>query len=72
MSKASQIRDMAIDEIEAAVSAVNKELYGIVNDAKMTKKSAQPHLKYQKKKEKARLLTVLHQKRSVVSKVRGV
>jgi large subunit ribosomal protein L29 len=64
MTKAGDLRDMAIPELESQLADTSKELYGLVNEMKRTKKSEKPHLIRLKKKERARLLTVLHQKQS--------
>jgi large subunit ribosomal protein L29 len=65
MTKASNLRDMAVEELEAALSDLSKELYDLVNEMKRAKKLEKPHLLQQKKKQKARLLTILHEKQSV-------
>ena len=56
---------MAVPELELAVDDLNKELFALVNERKRTKKMEKPHLIRQKKKEKARLLTILREKQSV-------
>ncbi len=63
MLKASNLRDMPVEELEAMVIAVSKELYELVNELNRTKKLVKVHLLRQKRKEKARLLTILHEKR---------
>jgi large subunit ribosomal protein L29 len=65
MTKASDLRDMAVPELELALVDLNKELYTLVNEMKRTKKLEKPHLIRLKKKERARLLTILHEKQSV-------
>lgn len=65
MLKASNIRDMSIVELEAMLSDNCKEIFRLVNEIKRAKKAEKPHLLRQKKKEKARLLTILHEKQSV-------
>jgi large subunit ribosomal protein L29 len=65
MTKASNLRDMTVPELDLAMSDLNKELYTLVNEMKRTKKLEKPHLLRLKKKEKARLLTILHEKQSV-------
>lgn len=65
MTKASNLRDMSTQELELAVSDVNKELYALVNEMKRAKKLEKPHLIRETKKKKARLLTILHEKQSV-------
>lgn len=65
MLKASNLRDMPIAELEAVLSDLKKEVFRLVNETKRAKKAEKPHLLRQKKKEKARLLTILHEKQSV-------
>lgn len=65
MLKASNLRDMAVEELEATLSDLSKELFHLINEMKRAKKLDKPHLLRQKKKEKARLLTILHEKQSV-------
>ena len=73
MFKANQLRDMAIEELEAAIVAVNQDLYKLVNNAKMTKEKVGRNVKSQKTKARARMLTILHEKRSALPNlVRGV
>jgi len=64
MTKASNLRDMTIPELELALVDLGKEIYTLVNEAKRTKKLEKPHLIQQKKKEKARLLTIMHEKQA--------
>jgi len=64
MTKASNLRDMTVPELEVALADLGKELYALVNEGKRTKKLEKPHLIRQKKKEKARLLTIIHEKQS--------
>ncbi len=65
MTKASNLRDMAVNELESALTELSKELYNLLNEMKRAKKLEKPHLLKQKRKEKARLLTILHEKQSV-------
>lgn len=62
MTKASNLRDMTVPELELAHADLNKEIYKLINEMKRTKKLEKPHLIRLKKKEKARLLTILHEK----------
>jgi len=64
MTKASNFRDMAVTELDAALKDLNKELYALVNEMKRAKKLEKPHLLRQKKKDRARLLTIMHEKQS--------
>lgn len=60
--KAKDLRDLTIDELEATCYDTRKELFGIVNQMKLSKKMEKPHLIRQKRKDIARLLTVMHEK----------
>lgn len=71
MLKASNFRDMSIDELEATFGDIRKELYELINEKKRTKKLEKPHMLRQKRKEKARLLTILHEKRSANQQSEG-
>lgn len=64
MLKASQLRDMSIEDLQVSFNDICKELFQLVNEMKRAKKLEKPHLLRQKKKEKARLLTILHEKQS--------
>lgn len=63
MKKAKEFRDLSVDELEATGTDLRKEYFQLKNEFKMTQKIDKPHLIYQKRKEIARLLTVLHEKR---------
>ena len=62
MLKAKDLRDQSIEELEATQRDLTKELWELVNAAKHTKKVEKPHLINQKKKDIARLLTVINEK----------
>lgn len=62
MRKAKDFRDQTAEEVEAAYSDTRKELFHLVNEMKRTKKVEKPHLLREKKKEIARMLTVLTEK----------
>lgn len=60
MLKAQEVWDMSEEEILFKLEEARKELFALLNAGKMLKKMAQPHLKREKRKEIARLLTILH------------
>ncbi|HRD54768.1 MAG TPA: 50S ribosomal protein L29 [Parachlamydiaceae bacterium] len=64
MLKAKNLRDQAVEELEAMYSDCQKSLFRLVNEAKQAKKAEKPHLIREKRKDIARLLTVIHQKQS--------
>lgn len=63
MAKASEYRDQSAAELEAAYEDIRKELFQLKNEVRRTKKVDKPHLFGQKKKDLARLLTVMNEKR---------
>lgn len=63
MAKAKDYRDQSVEELEATYEDTRKELFQLKNDVRRTKKVDKPHLFRQMKKDLARLLTVLNEKR---------
>ncbi len=64
MKKAKELRDLSLDELEANYTDTQKELFHLTNEIKQTKKMEKPHLPRQKRKEIARLLTVMTEKQT--------
>jgi large subunit ribosomal protein L29 len=60
--KANEFRDMSVVELEAAHLEARKDLFEMVNEAHREKKVEKPHRIRQKRKEIARLLTVITEK----------
>ena len=65
MRKAEDFRAMAIEEMNLIKNELGKEIFELTNEIKRTKKSEKPHMIRQKKKERARLLTIMHEKQSI-------
>jgi len=59
MLKPNQLRDQAIEELEAVLFDSKKELYLLQNQLRQTKKLEKPHLLIQIKKDIAKILTVI-------------
>lgn len=68
MSKAKDLRDKSQEELEADLIDMRKELYVWVNDTKQSKKIDQPSFAKNKRKEIARVLTVIREKELKSSK----
>ena len=64
MTKAKDLRDQTINELEASYEDTRKELFKLRNEMKLSRKMEKPHLLQMKRKDIARLLTVIHEKRS--------
>lgn len=68
MTKAKDLRDQSIEELEAARDDARKALFMLRNEATQGGKVEKPHRISQQRKEIARLLTVLHEKQSALGK----
>lgn len=62
MLKAKDLRDKSIEELAVDYEEQRKELFQLINEAKAAKKAEKPHLLRGKRKDIARLLTVMHEK----------
>lgn len=62
MLKTKDLRDMPSEELEAALQDCRKELFQMANDFRHSGKIDKPHLLRSKRRDIARLLTVLRQK----------
>ncbi|MBS4167446.1 50S ribosomal protein L29 [Parachlamydia sp. AcF125] len=62
MSKARELINQSLDELQASLSDKQKELYALVVAKKNTKKLEKPHRIPSLKKDIARLHTVIHAK----------
>jgi large subunit ribosomal protein L29 len=63
MAKARDYRDQSSEELEASYEDIRKELFQLKNETRRSKKVDKPHLFRQKRKDLARLLTVINEKR---------
>ncbi|MDF2576835.1 MAG: rpmC [Chlamydiales bacterium] len=62
MSKSKELRNLSTEELQEKELLLAKEVFTIVNNGKNSKKLEAPHLIRQKKKERARVLTILREK----------
>ena len=63
MMKAKEMREKSIEELEAMANDLLKELYELKCALSLDKKIDKPHLILEKKKTRARILTVLREKK---------
>jgi ribosomal protein L29 len=63
MTKKNEIIDQTNEHLEYRLSEINRELFDLVNELKAAHKIEKPHLLKLLKKEKARILTVLTQRK---------
>jgi large subunit ribosomal protein L29 len=63
MGKISEIRDQSEEQLEYRLSEIDKELFALINELKTAHKLEKPHLIRELKKEKAKILTVLNERK---------
>lgn len=66
-TKVKEYRDQSMDELEVAKDELGRKLFELRNAKQANKKVEQPHLLRDTKKEIARLLTVINEKRREAS-----
>lgn len=62
--KAKEMMNQSVEELKASVYDARAELFGLANTKRQTKKLDKPHKIQGIKKDIARMLTVINQKRS--------
>jgi large subunit ribosomal protein L29 len=68
MTKASDLRDQSIEDLEAACGEARRDLFLLRGEASQDKKMEKPHRVSQQRKEIARILTILHEKQTASGK----
>lgn len=67
MAKAKDLRDQSPEELKAVYHDLSKELFQLRNEMKVTRKMEKSHLVRAKKKDRARVMTVLREKEMAVT-----
>ncbi len=60
--KKKELNDRSVEELKASLGDLDRELFDLRNELATQKKLEKPHLLKEKRKEKARILTILTQK----------
>ena len=63
MKKAEELRDLSEKDLEAFIEDTSREIFQARNEIRMTKNVEKPHLIQEKRKDRARALTILSEKR---------
>jgi len=63
MPKAQEIREQSAEELEAGLIDLSNELFQLKNQFKLEKKLEKPHRLRELRRDKARILTVLSEKK---------
>lgn len=64
MLKAKELRNQSPEELQAFSIDLSKEIFELRNELKTTRKLEKPHLIRMKKRDRARALTILQQKKA--------
>jgi large subunit ribosomal protein L29 len=62
MSRVQEFKDQSVEELKARAQDLSREIYDLNNELRISRKLEKPHLLREKKRDKARVLTVLNQK----------
>ena len=63
MLKAKELINQSVEELEAQYEDLCKEIFELMNEVKLATNLDKPHLIQEKKRDRARVLTVLREKR---------
>lgn len=61
MVKAKELREHSTEDLKALYQDLSKELFQLRNEMKVTRKMEKPHLARSKKKDRARVMTILRE-----------
>jgi len=62
MQEASHLKKMSVDKLVEQYHALSREIFQMHSVKNITRKVEKPHLFKQKKRERARVMTMLHEK----------
>lgn len=62
MLKAKDLINQSVEELEAQYEDLCRDIFELMNELKLARKLDKPHLLSEKKRDRARVLTVLKQK----------
>jgi large subunit ribosomal protein L29 len=62
MGRTKQFQDQSAAELKALSLDLSKEIYNLTNELSVNRKIEKPHLLRQKRRDRARVLTILRQK----------
>jgi large subunit ribosomal protein L29 len=62
MLKRDELKDQSVEELKARNLDLSKEIYSLKNELSTARKLEKPHLLREKKRDRARVLTVLREK----------
>ena len=64
MLKAKELMNQSVEELEGRYEDICRDLFELMNELRVSRKLEKPHELKEKKKDRARILTVLRQKKN--------
>ncbi|KPK33405.1 MAG: hypothetical protein AMS24_01225 [Chlamydiae bacterium SM23_39] len=68
MSNIKELRDLPIEQLEVLIEDLNKDIFNLKSQLALQKKIEKPHLIKEKRRDRARAIMILSEKRSVDEK----
>ena len=62
MKNKNQTQDLSVEELKSQYRDLSKDIFQLKNDIALNRKLDKPHLLRAKKRDRARVLTAVHQK----------
>lgn len=63
MTNYQELKDQSLEDLKLLDEELSREIFKLNSELRVTRKLEKPHLLKEKKKERARVLTALNQKR---------
>ena len=64
MLKAKELENQSVEELEAKYEDTCRDIFELTNELRVSRKLEKPHELKEKKKDRARILTILRQKKN--------
>ncbi|MBI5274040.1 MAG: 50S ribosomal protein L29 [Chlamydiales bacterium] len=65
MSNMEELRSLSEEDLKQKYNELSKEIFGLTNELRITRKLEKPHLIRETKRNRARIMTVLNEKQGV-------
>lgn len=62
MDRMKEFKEQSVEELKVLIQEYSRDIYQMHNELRMTRKLEKPHLLKQRKRDRARVLTLLKQK----------
>jgi len=68
MQQIEQLKEQSVEELKVLYRELSKEIYDLANELRLSRKLDKPHLFREKKRDRARVMTILRQKNETVAR----